>query len=482
MKFSTVPMTASVEAFDAEQSAIELMSIKNDIMIAYEGLSDAEKAMNETSAILNNIKMATECLSKHGTNAISLVNADNALESLLDVAVAQITTEKAVEGLGEAASSAWKAFKNACNQFWEWIKKLCHNIYVWCNKSKLATEARIKNLEERLVKSEERAGKLADEISKVKIDTKAEDAYIEGKLSKLAERLDIDETQLRDLIRDSNKTVNILKSELANIRRGNAMSGAALNKLNKKLFEKSMYYRRENENMSILTFTAKGLAAIEVDAIGINLESCNKYRDVIEMLALDASNDIRKKQFDREMFVAEVHEAMRRCKISHLVHYNGDVNDIGTIKVTKILEQVVAGGIKAGDIIRATRFSDALGFKSLKDATAAAIKVSGKAKHIADLFDTAAKSLGGNAAMDPYGENGPDAQSMSDFKFIEKARATVGQLYTVVGQLARDLSIYANNLVTLINEMMNVNKVVLDLSDAVGSLYRASMVSTGYDK
>lgn len=96
---------------------LDLLNATDALNQAYMDLTDAQRSIEGIQEIMNNVRTSTELIAKYGSDAIPVLNADGGLESLLQIPEKLITIEKAQEGLGDAAKSAW-------NTFVEWIKKI----------------------------------------------------------------------------------------------------------------------------------------------------------------------------------------------------------------------------------------------------------------------------------------------------------------------------------------------------------------------
>lgn len=119
MKFSlsTEPIVDTTS-----MSSLEMASMTNDLMTAYESLDNSIKELNEVQAVMENITVSINLLKQYGDSAVCQLNIDKGLESLLGLEESMITAQKAIEGLGDAAKGAWETLKRWVMKIWLGLK------------------------------------------------------------------------------------------------------------------------------------------------------------------------------------------------------------------------------------------------------------------------------------------------------------------------------------------------------------------------
>ena len=100
---------------------IDLLDIKNDLINAYESLTDSMKDVGAVQDIMSNIQVSLDLLSKYGQTAIPHLNLDKGLESLMGIPEKLITAEKAMEALEGEKKNLWQRFV-------AWVKEFCRKI------------------------------------------------------------------------------------------------------------------------------------------------------------------------------------------------------------------------------------------------------------------------------------------------------------------------------------------------------------------
>ena len=91
------------------------------MMTAYMELTDAERNFDEVCRAIANVELSIQMLKVGGDAAVSILNVDKSLESLLNLDAKLITADRAQEGLVDTA-------KDLFHKFVEWIKKVIAKI------------------------------------------------------------------------------------------------------------------------------------------------------------------------------------------------------------------------------------------------------------------------------------------------------------------------------------------------------------------
>lgn len=108
----------------------DLLIAREEMLAAYENLTQAEKEFTEIDGIVRNLNNAVEAITAYGfTDELKTVlNQDNGLVDLCKVDIASITVEKATEGFAEAVKTgfqkAWEAIKKVIAYIGEFLAKL----------------------------------------------------------------------------------------------------------------------------------------------------------------------------------------------------------------------------------------------------------------------------------------------------------------------------------------------------------------------
>ena len=128
MKFVPVSSTQR-RAVTPEQNVCTVESISEayeGLLASYMELSDAQRALNETCQIMDNIELSMKMIKTGGSGSIKMLNVDKSLEDLVGVAEESITVANAniaMEGaFGDAMKSFWakvKAFFMKIVQFFK---------------------------------------------------------------------------------------------------------------------------------------------------------------------------------------------------------------------------------------------------------------------------------------------------------------------------------------------------------------------------
>lgn len=129
MTFTTKPVAAAPAQESFDLCKLDLLNATESLNQAWMDLTDTQREIDGLQEIMDNITQSVELLSKYGAEAIPMLNQDGGLEALLQIPEKLITVEKAQEGLGEAAKSAWEKFKELIVKVWTAVKSWITNMW-----------------------------------------------------------------------------------------------------------------------------------------------------------------------------------------------------------------------------------------------------------------------------------------------------------------------------------------------------------------
>lgn len=122
MKFGIEPKQASRPSGTEITPTVESISEAYEgLMASYMELTDAQRNLDEVCQAVANVELSIQMLKVGGDAAVSILNVDKSLESLLNLDAKLITANRAQEGLVDTA-------KDLFHKFVEWIKKVIAKI------------------------------------------------------------------------------------------------------------------------------------------------------------------------------------------------------------------------------------------------------------------------------------------------------------------------------------------------------------------
>ena len=120
----------------------------DNLMASYEGLTLAQRSVDEVIAIMDNIETSINLLKKYDKMAIPMLNSDAGLEDLMAIPERLITVDKAIEALEGEKKGVFAKFIDGVKAFFKWIwdflKSVFDKITSFFSKTKVVEE-KIKN-------------------------------------------------------------------------------------------------------------------------------------------------------------------------------------------------------------------------------------------------------------------------------------------------------------------------------------------------
>ncbi len=126
MKYAVESIEKVVPDVDAQT---DMLTASAEFHQSWMDLDTSVRQLDAIQQIVLNIDSAMTAISKYGSKAIDVVNADDSLENLLGIEAKLITAEKAAEGLGDAFNSGIEKFKRTMKAAIEAIRKFFKSLF-----------------------------------------------------------------------------------------------------------------------------------------------------------------------------------------------------------------------------------------------------------------------------------------------------------------------------------------------------------------